>query len=60
MRLKGSWTRSKIFSMKKDIDKLADYIVEVTREGMAIERKILEWRSTEQPKPVAMGAVKAS
>lgn len=46
--------------MKKDIDKLADYIVEVTREGMAIERKILEWRSTEQPKPVAMGAVKAS
>ena len=33
--------------MKRDIDKLADRLVELGREGIAIERKILEWKTAE-------------
>jgi hypothetical protein len=34
--------------MEQDIHKLADWIEKVTRETVAIERKILEWRSAEK------------
>jgi hypothetical protein len=33
--------------MKRDIDKLADRLVELGREGIAIEKKILEWKTAE-------------
>ena len=33
--------------MKRDIGKLADRLVELGREGIAIERKILEWKVAE-------------
>lgn len=38
--------------MKRDIDKLADRLVELGREGIAIERKIIEWKMAEKPVPV--------
>jgi hypothetical protein len=31
--------------MRRDIGKLADRLVELGREGIAIETKILEWKS---------------
>ncbi len=34
--------------MKRDIGKLADRLVELGREGIAIERKILEWKVAER------------
>lgn len=34
--------------MKRDIDKLADRLVELGREGIAIEKKILEWKTAEE------------
>lgn len=34
--------------MKRDIGKLADRLVELGREGIAIERKILEWKTAEK------------
>jgi predicted ABC-type ATPase len=34
--------------MKRDIDKLADRLVELGREGIVIERKILEWKTAEK------------
>lgn len=34
--------------MKRDIHKLADWLVEVCQEGVAIERKILEWKLAEK------------
>jgi hypothetical protein len=34
--------------MKRDIDKLADRLVELGREGIAIETKILEWKNSEK------------
>jgi hypothetical protein len=40
--------------MKRDIGKLADRLVELGREGIAIETKILEWKSAPksgQPAP---------
>lgn len=33
--------------MVRDIHKLADWLVKVTREGIAIENKILEWKQSE-------------
>ena len=37
--------------MKRDIHKLADWLVEVCQEGVAIESKILEWKLAEKPVP---------
>jgi hypothetical protein len=34
--------------MEQDIHKLADWLVKVTHEGIAIEHKILEWTSAEK------------
>ncbi len=34
--------------MEQDIHKLADWLEKVTHEGIAIERKILEWKMTEE------------
>jgi hypothetical protein len=34
--------------MEQDIHKLADWIEKATREGVAIERKILEWKLAEK------------
>jgi hypothetical protein len=42
--------------MKRDIDKLADRLVELGSEGIAIEKKILEWKiadGKEKPSPKA-------
>jgi len=39
--------------MKRDIHKLADRLVEVCQEGVAIEQKILEWKRAEKTVPVA-------
>jgi hypothetical protein len=39
--------------MKKDIHKLADYLVQVTREGIAAENKLLEWKQAEEARAVA-------
>jgi hypothetical protein len=36
--------------MKRDIDKLADRLVELGREGIAIEKKILEWKTAGKKK----------
>ena len=36
--------------MKRDIRRLGDYLLEVTREGLAIERKILLWKEEEEKK----------
>jgi hypothetical protein len=36
--------------MKRDIDKLADRLVELGREGIAIERKILELKTKQKKK----------
>ncbi len=33
--------------MVRDIHKLADWLMKVTREGIAIENKILEWKQSE-------------
>lgn len=33
--------------MVRDIHKLADWLVKVSREGIAIENKILEWKQSE-------------
>ncbi len=37
--------------MKRDIHKLADWLVEVCQEGVAIEQKILEWKLAEKKAP---------
>ena len=34
--------------MKRDIDKLADRLVKLGREGIAIEQKILEWKTADK------------
>jgi hypothetical protein len=34
--------------MKRDIHKLADWLVEVCQEGVVIEQKILEWKRAEK------------
>lgn len=34
--------------VKRDIGKLADRLVELGREGIVIERKILEWKAAEK------------
>ncbi|HEY6767757.1 MAG TPA: hypothetical protein VI386_23640 [Candidatus Sulfotelmatobacter sp.] len=34
--------------MKRDIDKLADRLVERGREGIAAEKKMLEWKIAEK------------
>ena len=34
--------------MKRDIHKLADWLVQVCQEGVAIERKIIEWKKQER------------
>lgn len=34
--------------MKRDIDRLADRLVELGRAGVAIEQKILEWKTSEK------------
>ncbi len=36
--------------MKKDIHKIADYLVNVAREGIALENKLLEWKQSEEKK----------
>lgn len=46
--------------MKKDIHKLADYLVKVTREGVALETKILEWKQATVKTPVDVPTAKAS
>ena len=46
--------------MKKDIHRLADYLVKVTREGIALESKIREWKQAEIKKPASMPTAKAS
>ena len=44
-----------------DIHKLADWLVKVTREGIAIENKILEWKQSEdQASRVMVQQTKAS
>jgi hypothetical protein len=47
-RLIGMRTRSRIWGMEQDIHKLADWLVKVTHEGIAIEHKILEWKAAEK------------
>jgi hypothetical protein len=44
--------------MKRDIGKLADRLVERGREGIAIEKKILEWK-IEQKKELSKSTTKA-
>jgi hypothetical protein len=39
--------------MKRDIGKLADRLVELGREGIAIEKKILEWKAVNKKKQAA-------
>ncbi|MEO6804127.1 MAG: hypothetical protein ABI197_12875 [Granulicella sp.] len=34
--------------MRRDIDKLADRLVELGNEGIAVETKILEWKAAEK------------
>jgi hypothetical protein len=34
--------------MEQDIHKLADWLVKVTHEGIAIEHKILAWKTAEK------------
>ena len=34
--------------MRRDIDKLADRLVELGSEGIAIETKILEWKTAQK------------
>jgi hypothetical protein len=34
--------------MKRDIGKLADRLVELGREGIAIEKRILDWKAAEK------------
>ena len=34
--------------MEQDIHKLADWLVNVTHDGIAIEHKILEWKTAEK------------
>ncbi len=46
--------------MKKDIHKLADYLEKVTREGLAIEKKVLEWKQTETKEESPVLVSKAS
>ncbi len=47
--------------MKRDIHKLADWLVKVTREGIAIENKILEWKQLEEKAArVVVERIKAS
>jgi hypothetical protein len=38
--------------MKRDIHKLADWLVEVCQEGVVIEQKILEWKRSEKTAPI--------
>ena len=46
--------------MKKDIHKLADYLVRVTREGIPAENKLLEWKQAEDKKSSSVLSSKAS
>jgi hypothetical protein len=39
--------------MKRDIGKLADRLVELGNEGIAIETKIFEWKTAEKAKQSA-------
>jgi hypothetical protein len=34
--------------LKRDIGKLADRLVELGREGIAIEKRILDWKTAEK------------
>lgn len=42
--------RSKNQGMKGDIHKLADWLVKVPDEGIAVENKLLEWKQAEEKK----------
>jgi hypothetical protein len=45
--------------MRRDIDKLADRLVELGSEGIAIETKILEWKTAQKsgkPAPKSKGS----
>jgi hypothetical protein len=45
--------------MQRDIHKLADWLVKVTREGIAIESKILEWKKSEEKLAATVPQTKA-
>jgi hypothetical protein len=45
--------------MEPDIRKLADWIEKATRETIAIERKILEWKLAEKSAVVKVAAPEA-
>lgn len=45
--------------MKRDIDKLADRLVERGNEGIVAEKKLLEWKIAEKKKQAA-SSTKAS
>ena len=46
--------------MKKDIHKLADFLVRVTSEGISAENKLLEWKQAEDKKSSNGPSSKAS
>ena len=48
--LKTKKARSRNSGIKKDIRKLGDYLIEVTREGLNLARKILVWKEKEETK----------
>ena len=54
--------RSKLSAMEQDIRKIAKYLERVTREGLALEEKIIEWKtaSRKQVDPEEARLAKAS
>ncbi len=46
--------------MKQDIHKLGVWLEKVCQEGIAIERKILEWKLEQEKKPAQAPRAKAS
>ena len=46
--MKTKKRKSRMQAMKRDIRKLADWLAEVCQEGVAIERRILEWKIEEK------------
>ena len=48
LRLRTTCQGSKLFSMKRDMRKLAFWLEKVCQEGIAVEHKILEWKIAQE------------
>jgi len=46
--------------MRRDIDRLADRLVELGREGISIEKRILDWKTAEKKETPSPQKTKAS